>query len=50
MHLGLVDGPFVPKSESWEPFSFTKVTDGPQTYALDVPWFQKEGAQMYMSE
>jgi hypothetical protein len=50
MHLGLIKGPLCPKSESWEPCSFTKATNGSQNFVLDIPWLQKEGAQMHMSE
>jgi hypothetical protein len=46
----LLNGPSVPQIASWEPCSFTKATDGPQTYALNVPWLKNEGAQMHMSE
>jgi hypothetical protein len=49
MHLGLVDGPFVPHIDLWEPCCFTKVPDGPQTYTLNVLWVQ-EGAQICMSK
>jgi len=48
MHL--VDGPFVPRINFWEPCCFAKVPDGPQTYTLDVLWLQEEGAQIHMSE
>ena len=43
---GLIDGPFVPQINVWEPCCFTKVPDGPQTYTLDVLWLQEEGAQI----
>jgi hypothetical protein len=34
----------------WELCCFTKVPDGPQTYTLNVLWFQEKGAQIHMSE
>jgi hypothetical protein len=40
MHLGLIDGPFVPHFNSWEPWYLTKVPDGPQTYRLNIFWLQ----------
>jgi len=40
----------VPHITLWEPCCFTKVPDGPQTYALKVLWLQEEGAQIRMSE
>ena len=43
MHLDLVVRPFVPYVGSWEPCDFTKVTDGPQVYALDVLRLHKKG-------
>jgi len=46
----LIDGPFVPHIDLWEPCCFTEVPDGPQTYTLNVLWIQKEGAQIRMSE
>jgi len=50
MHLGLINGPFVPHINAREPCSFAKVTDGPQTYNLNVLWIQKEEAQICMYE
>jgi hypothetical protein len=40
----------VPHINSKEPCYFTKVPDGPQSYTLNVLWFQEEGAQIHMSE
>ena len=45
----LINVPFVPPINLWEPCCFAKVPDGPQTYTLDVLWLQ-EGAQIHMSE
>jgi len=50
MHLGLIDGPFVPHIDLWEPCCFSAVPDGPHTYTLDVLWLQEEGAQIHMFE
>ena len=50
MHLGLINGPFVPHIKSREPCSFAKAPDGPQAYTLNILWFQKEGAQVPVSE
>jgi hypothetical protein len=42
MHLGLVDGPFVPRDHiSSEPCPFTKVPEGPQTENHTVLWVQE---------
>jgi len=46
----LIDGPFVPHINLWEPCHCAKVPVGPQTYTLDVLWLQEEGAQIRMSE
>jgi hypothetical protein len=50
MHQTLIDVPFVPHINLWEPCCLTKVPDGPQTYTLNVLWSQDEGAQIHMSE
>ena len=50
MHLGLINGPFVSHIKSREPCSSAKAPDGPQAYTLNVLWFQKEGAQVPVSE
>ena len=42
--------PFVPHINSREPCCFTKISDGPQTYILNILWPQEEGAQIHMSE
>jgi hypothetical protein len=47
--LALIDGPFVPHINLWEPCYFVKIPDGPQTYTLYVLWLQEEGAQIHMS-
>jgi len=39
----------VPHIILWEPCSFAKVPDGPQTYTVDIPWLH-EGAQIHMFE
>jgi len=39
----------VPHVESWEPCSLVVVPDGPQVKILNIPWLQKEGAQVRMS-
>jgi len=50
MHLGLNrDRPFVPHIESWEPCSLAVIPDGRQVKILNIPWLQKEGAQVCMS-
>jgi len=46
----LIDRPFVPHINSWEPCYFANVPDGPQIYTLNVLWIQEEGAQINMSE
>ena len=47
----LINGPFVPHINSWEPCYFAKVPDGPQTYTLGILWLQKEEARYtYLSE
>jgi len=48
MHLGLINGPFVPHIDSRESYSFATVQDGPQTYNLNILWIQKEEAQIRM--
>ena len=45
----LINGPFVPHINLWEPCYFTEVPDGPQTYTLNVLWLQEEGALIRMS-
>jgi hypothetical protein len=45
----LINRPFVPHINLWEPWYFAKVPDGPQTYTLNVLWLQ-EGTQICMSE
>jgi hypothetical protein len=42
--------PLVPHINLWEPRCFTKVPDGPQTYALNVLRLQGKGAQIRMFE
>jgi hypothetical protein len=32
----LINEPFVPHINLWEPCNFTKVPDGPQTYTLNL--------------
>jgi hypothetical protein len=49
MHVGLINGPFVPHINSREPCSFVEVPDVPQTYTLNILWIQK-GDQVRMSE
>jgi hypothetical protein len=50
MHLGLIDGPFVPHnviSAEGGPVPLpTKVPDGPQTYNLNIPWVQEWNPDM----
>ena len=46
----LINGPFVPHINLWEPCCFAKVPEGPQTYTPDVLWLQEEGAQIHMSQ
>jgi len=43
---GLISSPFVTHINSREPCYFAEVPDGPQTYALNVLWIQKERAQI----
>jgi hypothetical protein len=38
----LIDGPFVPHFNSWEPCYFNKFPDGPQTYILNIIWLQEK--------
>jgi len=52
MRVGLLDNPFVPcnpMSKSWEPCSFTKVPDCPQTYTSNILWVQEKGTQTGVS-
>jgi hypothetical protein len=46
MHLGLMNGPFVPHIKIKGALKLTKAPDGPQAYALNILWFQKEGSQI----
>jgi hypothetical protein len=45
MHLGLKEtSPLCPKLHSWQPCCLAKEPNCPQALALDVLWFQTEGA------
>jgi hypothetical protein len=44
-----LNGPFVPHVKSRDPCSFTKVSDGPHAYTLNILRLQKKGALMRMS-
>ena len=48
--LTLINGPFVPHINLWEPCYFDKVPVGPQAYTLNVLWIQEKGAQIRMSK
>jgi hypothetical protein len=50
MHLGLINWPFVPHVQLWEPRSIAEVPDGPQAYAFNILRLEEEGAQIRMSE
>jgi hypothetical protein len=50
MHLGLLNGLFVPPINSRESRSLAKVPDGSQTYNLNILWMQKEEAQIHLYE
>ena len=48
MCIGLLDNPFLPcnlMSKSWEPCSFTRVPDCPQTDTSNILWVQEKGTQ-----
>jgi hypothetical protein len=52
MHLGLIDGTFVPHYliiDSGEPCPFTEVPDGPQTLTFNVLRVHRRGIQIYFS-